>query len=162
MITLTHFGGGKIRIRPEHVSAIVSRVVLEAAMAPQQPDSQTKSAVVMINGTHYHVRENVPEVQKMVEAAEVINVQGETLSMEPDPRAVKLMVDRFLGWHLPNDFSPDAGIKFKRVERAGLPMPTGTNLLTATQAEAMIRYLLEEPARELPNVVPFTGNHGTE
>lgn len=28
-------------------------------------------------------------------------------------RQVKHMVDRFLGWRLPDDFSPDAGISFK-------------------------------------------------
>lgn len=72
---------------------------------------------------------------------------------------IKHMVDRFLGWRLPDDFSPDAGISFKRTfnEHTPHPMyhdPHGTNLLTATQAEAMVRYMVEgiashpqEPAR---------------
>jgi hypothetical protein len=47
------------------------------------------------------------------------------------------MVDRFLSWKLPEDFAPDGGVCF---EGGG---PIGTNLFTATQAEAMIRHLLE-------------------
>lgn len=51
---------------------------------------------------------------------------------------IKQMVDRFLVWTLPENFNPDAGISFKRSNH---PMPTGTNLLDATQAEAMIRHI---------------------
>jgi hypothetical protein len=56
---------------------------------------------------------------------------------------VKTMVDRFLTWKLPEDFYPDGGVTFDR----GSPHeakrePVGTNLLTATQAEAMIRHIL--------------------
>lgn len=61
---------------------------------------------------------------------------------------IKRMVDRFLGWRLPEDFNPDGGITFKRdYTSAGYPMknePTGTNLFDATQAEAMIRYMLDD------------------
>ena len=62
---------------------------------------------------------------------------------------IKHMVDRFLGWKLPDDFSPDAGISFKRDYNENTPWPakhepTGTNLFTATQAELMIRYMLED------------------
>lgn len=60
---------------------------------------------------------------------------------------VKQMTDRFLGWKLPADFSPDGGIDFEKTGRspAGLYQrePVGTNLFTATQAKAMIEYLLE-------------------
>lgn len=55
---------------------------------------------------------------------------------------IKYMVDRFLGWKLPPTFSPDAGISFNATCLHSSPSwPVGTNLLTATQAEAMIRYL---------------------
>lgn len=54
---------------------------------------------------------------------------------------VKEMVNRFLSWSLPKDFFPDCGINFER--NLGYK-PTGTNLFTATQAEAMIRHMLEE------------------
>lgn len=61
---------------------------------------------------------------------------------------IKHMVDRFLAWKLPENFSPDAGISFKAEFNEGTewPMkhqPCGTNLFDATQAEAMIRYLTD-------------------
>lgn len=70
---------------------------------------------------------------------------------------IKHMVNRFLGWQLPEDFHPDAGISFKREHSEHAPwgpvkhQPSGTNLLNASQAEAMIRHLVEglEPSDEL-------------
>jgi len=66
---------------------------------------------------------------------------------------IKHMVDRFLGWRLPVDFQPDAGISFKpeynveyNAARGKPPArhePSGTNLFDATQAEAMVRYMIE-------------------
>lgn len=66
---------------------------------------------------------------------------------------IKHMVQRFLGWRLPDNFSPDCGITFSpefNVEfnaGRGRPpdrhQPVGTNLLDAGQAEAMVRYMAE-------------------
>lgn len=66
---------------------------------------------------------------------------------------IKHMVGRFLSWKLPADFSPDCGVSFSPEynrsynEHHGLPPsrhePVGTNLLTASQAEAMVRYMLD-------------------
>ena len=61
---------------------------------------------------------------------------------------VKHMVSRFLNWKLPENFAPDAGICFEPTFNKGTPYemkhtPTGTNLFNATQAEAMVRYMLE-------------------
>lgn len=61
---------------------------------------------------------------------------------------IKHMVDRFLAWKLPNNFNPDAGISFKAEfnEHTDHPMrhePVGTNLFSATQAEEMVRHMLE-------------------
>ena len=61
---------------------------------------------------------------------------------------IRHMANRFLGWKLPEDFNPDAGISFKPDfnESTAHPMkhePTGTNLFDAQQAEAMIRYMTE-------------------
>lgn len=58
------------------------------------------------------------------------------------------MVDRFLSWKLPEDFSPDGGISFNPSynEHTPHPMtrePTGTNLLNASQAEEMVRHILD-------------------
>lgn len=60
---------------------------------------------------------------------------------------IKHMVDRFLGWKLPENFNPDAGINFKATfnEHTAHPMkhkPSGTNLFDATQADAMVRYMV--------------------
>ena len=59
---------------------------------------------------------------------------------------IKHMVDRFLMWKLPTTFSPDNGISFGRIENphgAPYPGPVGTNLFSATEAEAMVRHMLE-------------------
>ena len=61
---------------------------------------------------------------------------------------IKHMVNRFLAWKLPADFGPDGGISFERVAGANGPHPftrepVGTNLLTYTQAEAMVRHMLD-------------------
>lgn len=61
---------------------------------------------------------------------------------------IKHMADRFLQWRLPDDFAPDNGISFKREfnEHTAHPMkrePTGTNLLTAAQAQAMVRFMAD-------------------
>ena len=62
------------------------------------------------------------------------------------------MVNRFLGWKLPEDFHPDAGISFQpyfNVEwnaKQGKPPqrhePVGTNLFTAVQVKAMLEHVL--------------------
>jgi hypothetical protein len=69
--------------------------------------------------------------------------QPEPLNVTPD------MVSRFLTWELPRDFYPDCGVVFKRYVRVADGLldrsrmgpgwcPTGTNLLTAEQARAML------------------------
>ena len=69
---------------------------------------------------------------------------------------IKHMTERFLTWRLPENFNPDAGISFKAeyndspgvMKALGLtePMrhePVGTNLLDYTQAESMVRHMIE-------------------
>jgi hypothetical protein len=61
---------------------------------------------------------------------------------------IRHMVDRFLAWKLPESFSPDGGISFEPTfnEHTPHPMkhePSGTNLFDATQAEAMVRHMVE-------------------
>lgn len=73
---------------------------------------------------------------------------------------IKQMVDRFLGWRLPENFSPDAGISFNPLFNEHMSFgpcrhePTGTNLFDAQQAEAMIRYLVEGIDPNEPKVGP--------
>ena len=73
--------------------------------------------------------------------------------MDMTDEQIKHMVDRFLGWRLPEHFRPDGGITFNpeynveynaaRGKPPALYQPSGTNLLDATQAEAMVRYMVE-------------------
>lgn len=55
------------------------------------------------------------------------------------------MVSRFLGWKLPQDFYPDCFVTFDR-EKASAhawSWPSGTNLLHAGQARAMLEHVLD-------------------
>lgn len=54
---------------------------------------------------------------------------------------IDLMVDKFLSWPLPQDFSPDGGIAFARPDNPA-HWPVGTNLLTAEQAREMVKHML--------------------
>ena len=66
---------------------------------------------------------------------------------------IKYMADRFLGWRLPENFNPDAGISFEpefnkewNAKQGNPPQrhePVGTNLFSADPAEAMVRHMLE-------------------
>lgn len=67
---------------------------------------------------------------------------------------IKYMRDRFLNWTLPTDLNPDGGISFRRSESAikyNHPMPNGTNLLDATQAEHMVRYMIDGLPPHVPS-----------
>lgn len=58
---------------------------------------------------------------------------------------INYMVERFLCYELPKDFNPDGGVSFEALPssaQTGL-MPFGTNVLTATQAQAMVRFMVE-------------------
>ena len=66
---------------------------------------------------------------------------------------IKHMVDRFLAWKLPDNFSPDAGVSFD--PPVTWPWPTGTNLLDATQVTAMVQHMVSGlPANEVPEPNP--------
>jgi len=59
-------------------------------------------------------------------------------------KQIKHMVDAFLSWRLPASFNPDGGISVKRPNYSPNVewTPTGTNLFDATQAEEMVRHML--------------------
>lgn len=60
---------------------------------------------------------------------------------------IKHMVNRFLSYPFPADINPDGGLSIRRVFNEGTPYefkatPSGTNLLNAVQAEAMVRHMM--------------------
>lgn len=72
--------------------------------------------------------------------------EPEALYYKPPTPSVLEMVNRFIGWKLPQDFVPDCGISFDGRKDDGWnkskQWPTGTNLLTAAQAKVMFEYCL--------------------
>ena len=73
----------------------------------------------------------------LVEAAAC---QGWLDTPEAIDALLKVMVNRFLTWKLPEDFAPDGGISFGPLPyqtHSNPHWPTGTNLLTADQAREM-------------------------
>lgn len=74
------------------------------------------------------------------------NIVGEHYFTAADAIAppVGLMVSRFLSWKLPKDFHPDGGMVFIPTKGCGYDSPhwpVGTNLLTAEQAEQMLKHV---------------------
>ncbi len=70
-----------------------------------------------------------------------------------DAETIRRMVDAFLGWPLPESFSPDAGISFEPRYNVGTPhegryKPSGTNLLDSVQASELMRFLLDAAMQE--------------
>lgn len=61
---------------------------------------------------------------------------------------IKHMVDRFLSWKLPKTFNPDGGVSYSPPRADSEPV--GTNLFTATEADAMVRHMLDG----LPEAAP--------
>lgn len=62
---------------------------------------------------------------------------------------IKHMTNRFLAWKLPETFNPDGGIRFEKIAGANGPHPfknepSGTNLFGYTEAEAMVRHMIED------------------
>jgi hypothetical protein len=79
--------------------------------------------------------------------------------------SIKTIVDRFLGWSLPENFNPDAGISFKPIYNEGTPYqnrhrPIGTNLLDAEQARQMFEYLLRPISEPVNGGCPAVGVGG--
>lgn len=61
---------------------------------------------------------------------------------------IKYMAEKFLGWRLPENFNPDAGIKFEPEFNlygggVGRHQPTGTNLFDYTQVVEMVRHMVD-------------------
>jgi hypothetical protein len=73
--------------------------------------------------------------------------QTTAMKIEATEDQINSMVDRFLGWKLPANFTPDAGISFKAEYNEHTPWPArhepmGTNLFHKDQARQMVEYML--------------------
>ena len=100
--------------------------------------STSSTSVIGLQSAHWSDWKSVPHVVM------------DDLSTEEE--LVKTMVGRFLGWRLPDNFSPDAGISFdpnynvEYMAKQGKPPmrhePVGTNLFDIEQAEEMVRHML--------------------
>jgi hypothetical protein len=75
-----------------------------------------------------------------------MNINKEELNMNEEQ--IKYMVNRFLSWKLPDDFNPDGGVAYTQPNDPTF-RPIGTNLLTATQATDMVKYMLEGISDEI-------------
>ena len=80
-----------------------------------------------------------PRTREQIERQELARLQEKygTASV------TSAMVERFLNWRLPDDFCPDGGVEFSPPKDAA-SWPVGTNLLTFTQAKAMLRHVCGE------------------
>lgn len=80
-------------------------------------------------------------------AEEIESLRAELAACKAESKKVTdEMVSRFLGWHLPKDFSPDCGVSFDGRGKDAMgyekSWPVGTNLFSATQARAMLEHVL--------------------
>lgn len=94
------------------------------------------------------------DAQAILDASGIV-VTPETAPVQPvavpdgisRTAAIKDAVNRFLGWKLPKNFSPDNGIAFYPPEQAQF-WPIGTNLFTADEATAMFEHCIATPAAQ--------------
>lgn len=90
---------------------------------------------------------NAPRVRPEDLESEIVGEYSFTAAQALGSGVNQAMVQRFLGWRLPEDFRPDGGISFAPVGNAGTPheypnRPSGTNLLHAEQAKAMLEHVI--------------------
>lgn len=77
----------------------------------------------------------------------VRNADGHFVAAHPQPlelsrAAVQHAVQRFLSWKLPESFWPDCYIAFNKALAQANNWPTGTNLLSAREAQQMLEHML--------------------
>lgn len=133
---------------------------LDAMLAKLQPAPKPDRAEVLAQALWDQWTLKASEV---IDAQSLINDAFNELRAEweaerpavvvPNEEQIKQMVTRFLGWRLPEDFRPDDGISFEpefnkewNASQGKPPQrrtPTGTNLFSYTQAEAMVRYMID-------------------
>jgi hypothetical protein len=125
---------------PPHLQ-VVSKPIGELANLFEQllPDGPEKSAGMrkLLEAKDCFVRSALDQAPNvLIEEAKRVRIAID----------VDSMVNRFLGWKLPEDFYPDCGITFDGRKPDALnpnkSWPTGTNLFHAGQAKAMFEHAL--------------------
>lgn len=136
------------------IACVWSDTCVNLAVFDANGNQHSRTSVLLVSDDMPAPTENYAEwmpYQKgqaaKTEALESKSASSHTASAAPEGDAlVKAMVDRFLGWKLPHDFAPDAGISFSPSVKSDNPhWPTGTNLLHAGQALEMFKHCLGLP-----------------
>lgn len=128
----------QIRVENADLSPYPVRVIVEAKnqdgqwRPTEEHDLSTPTFMlpVFIHGSRRLVIE---------EASKGAPYQEPRAPFQLTPEALDAMVNRFLAWTLPDEFWPDCGISYNPIPGS---KPTGTNLLTAEQAKAMLLHVL--------------------
>ena len=158
-IDVNCYGEAAVLARKQ-LNSILARV--EAALASDAPE-QLEDAQEKIKQLTIDLLQQTAEASKNYELGLAAGFEKGLIAAEERQAAlaekkentpmtdeqIKHMVDRFLQWKLPADFNPDGGVTFDPISSKGTPYervrePVGTNLLSATQAEAMVRHMVEE------------------
>lgn len=123
------------------MSTIEQKIVIDLdALEKYAKDVIEDQPIFCDTGLNGHILLELIQRLRTAEAKLSINVDG--------------MVDAFLGWKLPSDFSPDCGISFRSESEFEHPKygrhkyePIGTNLFDADQAKAMFEQILAKAAQ---------------
>lgn len=114
-------------------------------------------------------RRHFEHYTRIIEKIAAVKLKGLREPVKYHSGVVTNMVNRFLGWKLPSDFSPDCGIEFHRIGKPGDPNygrfayePVGTNLFTADQAKTMFEYCLNGVAHQKREWVDLNGKEIAE
>lgn len=104
----------------------------------------TCSCGIKAPGTHFHAEDCTFRIMSdaMAEITTLRAVQKMRLSVKPatSGTTIDTLVDRFLAWPLPQSVCSDLCVT--QTDGAFAHLRTGTNLLSAAEARAMIQYLL--------------------
>jgi hypothetical protein len=155
--------GCKFEHSPAHYERVDVVSIGSLAAAPVAPPASPNTALWIL--THNGKQVTGQQLKDVFLAADTLRTEAEQLlaaerlmaaidaelaeeaatapPVAPSPD-IASMVNRFLGWKLPTNFQPDAGISFVQ-PRFPNSWPIGTNLMSADQAKAMFEYCLALP-----------------
>lgn len=153
-IEVSGFAFRMVKIRPGRDMSLVPRVVIAGGKSVRSAATGARHAVVWDREAARCIHDPHPDRAGILEPDWFYWIDPrKTMETTMTDEQIKHMVERFLCWKLPDDFSPDGGIDFEPefnkewlAKQGSAPMrhePAGTNLLNHPQAEAMIRHLVE-------------------